>query len=316
MFRILRRSGVPHEEEAHHTSNVQEETASAADSRDLTPLGKLWAERELGERDFLASDDDMTELLRAMSALCPGKASSNAIAAALGSGVEESWCFTNLLCRYLTRNILSAGDGGMTKILCGEGEQVGFNCALIIQNVILAQKGSDELRPVCTAGIPSAFIKCLIRLHSAAFLAESGRKRDGQGFDLQKTKTALHWVLEVLRHVCQDPCCVEDLVRLDSVTGLVNLAATGTTVTGDHDVDMDLTDKIFELPFSKSIELHAADILSKLVVSGASLLLTQHMHQNSLLQKLADMMTRAILLSESKPYMFGIRINSRILLQV
>ena len=204
----------------------------------------------------------------------------------------------------------------MTKILCGEGDHVGFNCSVIIQNVILAQRGSDELRPICTAGVPSVFIKCLIRLHSAAFLAESGRKRDGQGFELQKTKTALHWVLEVLRHVCQDPCCVEDLVRLDSIKGLINLASLGTMVTGETEVDMDATDKVFELPFSKSIELHAADILSKLIVSGASLLLTQHMHQNSLLQLLGEAMKRAVLHSESRPYMFGVRISSRILLQV
>jgi hypothetical protein len=307
---------VQHVDDVHNPTAPQQEPEPDQEHHDSTPLAQLWAERELGERDFLASDEDMAELLRAMSSLCPGKACSKDIANALASGVEESWCFTNLLCRYLTRNILSAGDGGMTKILCGDGEQVGFNCSVIIQNVILAQKGSDELRPICTAGVPSAFIKCLIRLHSAAFLAESGRKRDGQGFDLQKTKTALHWVLEVLRHVCQDPSCVEDLVRLDSIAGLVNLAALGTTLSVDTDVDMDTTDKFFELPFSKSIELHAADILSKLIVSGASLLLTQHMHQNSLLQKLADIMRRAILLAECKPYMFGIRISSRILLQV
>ena len=314
MFRILRRSGVAQED--HPGISTQADSEETTFHKDSTPLGELWAGRELGERDFLASDEDMTELLRAMISVCPGKANSGAIANALGSGIEESWVLTNLLCRYLTRNIMSAGDGGMTKILCGEGDHVGFNCSVIIQNVILAQRGSDELRPICTAGVPSVFIKCLIRLHSAAFLAESGRKRDGQGFELQKTKTALHWVLEVLRHVCQDPCCVEDLVRLDSIKGLINLASLGTMVTGETEVDMDATDKVFELPFSKSIELHAADILSKLIVSGASLLLTQHMHQNSLLQLLGEAMKRAVLHSESRPYMFGVRISSRILLQV
>jgi hypothetical protein len=315
MFRILRRSGVAQE---HPPQSIDaNEPVIDENHRSNTPLGDLWADRELGERDFLASDDDMAELLRAMSAVCPDKASSAAISQALGSTLEESWCFTNILCRYLTRNILSAGDGGMIKLLSGGGGGVvDANCAVIIKSVILAQKGSDDLRPICTAGVPSAFIKCLIRIHSIAFLAESGRKHDGQGFDSQKNASALYMVLEVLRHVCQEPCCVEDLVRLDAVAGLVNLAALGTCISGPIDVDMDTTDKVFELPVSKSIELHAAEILSKLVVSGASLLLTQHMHEHSLLQMLADVMRRAIFQSESKPYMFGIRISSRILLQV
>jgi hypothetical protein len=314
MFRILRRSGV----DEHPPQPIrQPEPVVDETHRINTPLGELWADRELGERDFLASDDDMAELLRAMSAVCSDKASSAAIANALGSALEEAWCFTNILCRYLTRNILSAGDGGMIKLLAGvDGGVVGANCSVIIKHVILAQKGVDDLRPICTAGVPSAFIKCLVRIHSIAFLAESGRKHDGQGFDSQKNISALYSVLEVLRHVCQEPCCVDDLVRLDAVAGLVNLAALGTCVSGPIDVDMDTTDKVFELPVSKSIELHAAEILSKLIVSGASLLLTKHMHEHSLLQMLADVMRRAIFQTESKPYMFGIRIASRILLQV
>jgi hypothetical protein len=315
MFRILRRSGA-HEEHPAQPIN-QADPAVEENHRGSTPLGDLWADRELGERDFLASDDDMAELLQAMSTACPDKASSAAIALALGSTLEESWCFTNILCRYLTRNILSAGDGGMIKLLSkGGGGVVGANCAVIIKSVILAQKGSDDLRPICTAGVPSAFVKCLIRIHSIAFLAESGRKHDGEGFDSQKNLSALYSVLEVLRHVCQEPCCVEDLVRLDAVSGLVNLAALGTRVSGPIDVDMDTTDKVFELPVSKSIELHAAEILSKLVVSGASLQLTKHIHEHSLLQTLADVMRQAIFQSDSRPYMFGIRIASRILLQV
>eukprot|EP00292_Cryptomonas_paramecium_P001722 CAMPEP_0113674852 /NCGR_PEP_ID=MMETSP0038_2-20120614/7674_1 /TAXON_ID=2898 /ORGANISM="Cryptomonas paramecium" /LENGTH=941 /DNA_ID=CAMNT_0000591529 /DNA_START=55 /DNA_END=2876 /DNA_ORIENTATION=- /assembly_acc=CAM_ASM_000170 len=305
MFRVFTKTQPPPEPPVQADSHAQAQSPSAS-------LAELWAERELGEKDFVSSDEDMDELLQALSVLCPSKASSSDLSNALGSR-EESWCFTNILCRYLTRNLLSAGDNSLTKILCGDEGIVGKNCAIIITKVVLGQSGPDDLRPICTAGVPSTFIKSLVRLRSTAFLAESGRKREGEGFDMRKTQTALYWVLEVLRHVCQESCCTEDLVRFDAIRSLVSLSAAATFINSD--VDLDTSDTVFELQFSKSIELHAADVLSRLIVQGSSKLLTEYFHQNRILAMLAEPMSRAIVQSDTKPFMFGFRIALRLLLQ-
>jgi hypothetical protein len=87
-----------------------------------------------------------------------------------------------MLCRYLTRQISNEDDSYVVRIFSSdEGGAASRNCRIISGIVIPGLKSSDDLQPVCEAGVPSRAVKLLLRMQTMAVIIETGRTSNRSG---------------------------------------------------------------------------------------------------------------------------------------
>jgi len=267
-------------------------------------LGKLWEEGTTGKRDFLLKDNDITELVSTFHQTFPNGASKEEIQKSLGGLAENAQSNAHALilmfCRYLTRQISNEDDAYVVRLFSGakndEQGAVPGNCRIISSVIIPALKTSEELQPVCEAGVPSRMVKLMLRMQTMAVLIESGRssksERSGRApLETDEISKALNVVVRIMRHVCggvgsdqqqEDSdctphvniCAVEDLVRGDAIRSLIGLVARAA--------------KPYSTGISRWIEVHAVDVLLTVVRHGMCRCLADHMRENDLLQPVVE----------------------------
>jgi hypothetical protein len=270
-------------------------------------------------------DEEMKDVLAAFLEWCPQPATElrridlKMIAWALGAGeavpIEQAAGFVNMLCRYLIRAISAPGDSNVIKSLCDDFGVIGNNCRIIVI-MILSLDGLENLKPIGQAGVPSALVRLVVRMHSMVILVESERQKEK--VDLRQIHLVLWYIVSrLLRHLSHLPETIEDLIQGDGIgrlTLLASQAAKGVCTTG----------ALFTAAsVSKWIELHSIDILLFLLESDISPQLAQHMVRNSTFECVGDALEHALEQAAHSPspdgdefHLYGVLALFKVLLRV